>query len=153
MSVALYGISLFVDLSFYLRNPCPLRFFFGLYLVLVGFLGVTPVLIGSILAAIHASTRRQWGWLAALVAAVGAGFVFLYGVLRESPPPQALFPVRALSWAFDHIFGVTCGSPSPPYTMSSPYSTATALTLLLLVAPLMLLWYSFSSATLPTNRD
>ena len=86
--------------------------------------------------------RRQWGWLAGLLVTAGAGVTFLYGTALDRPPPVVRVPVTALASAFDQALGLTaCGS------QSSPYTQAAAVTLVLLVAPLVLLSYSFSRAS------
>lgn len=142
VSVVVFGLSLLLDASLYPKNPCPLGFLFKLYLVFVGVLGIPPTLIGSILAASLAAMRRQWGWLAGLLVTAGAGVTFLYGTALDRPPPVVRVPVTALASAVDQALGLTaCGS------QSSPYTRAAAVTLVLLVAPLVLLSYSFSRAS------
>ena len=147
VSLVVFGLSLLLDASLYPKNPCPLGFLFKLYLVFVGVLGIPPTLIGSILAAILSARRRRWGWLAGLLVASGVGVAFLYGAALDRPPRVVQAPLTALASAFDHALGLTtCGS------QSSPYVQAAALTLVLLVAPLVLLSYSFSSAAgVPTG--
>lgn len=139
VSVVVFGLSLLLDASLYPKNPCPLGFLFKLYLVFVGVLGIPPTLIGSVLAARLAARRGQWGWLAGVLVASGAGVAFLYGAALDHPPRVVQAPLTALSSAFDHALGLTtCGS------QSSHYVQAAAITLVLLVAPLVLLSYSFS---------
>jgi hypothetical protein len=142
VSLAVYGLALLLDRSASQNNPCPLHFFYQLFLVLVGALGIPPALIGSLVAARLAATRRQWGWLAGLLVASLPSLPLLYGAVLDQPSPVVLAPVIALSWAADHALGFPlCGSHS------SVYSYAAAVTLPLLAAPLMLLSYSLSSAS------
>jgi hypothetical protein len=147
ISLVVFGLSLLLDASLYAKSPCPLGFLFKLYLVFVGVLGIPPALIGSVVAARLAAMRRQWGWLAGLLVASSAGVAFLYGAALDHPPRVVQAPLTALASAFDHVLGLTtCGS------QSSHYVQAAALTLVLLVAPLALLSYSFSSAAgVPTG--
>ena len=146
ISVVVFGLSLLLDASLYPKNPCPLGFLFKLYLVFVGVLGIPPTLIGSVVAASLAVMRRQWGWLAGLLVASGAGVAFLYGAALDHPPRVVRAPLTALSSAFDHVLGLTsCGS------QSSQYVQAAVITGVLLVAPLMLLSYSFSRASSVTT--
>lgn len=142
VSVVVFGLSFLLDVSLYPKKPCPLGFLFKLYFVFIGVLGIPPTLIGSILAAILAAPRRQWGWLAGLLVASGAGVAFLYGAALDHPPPIVQAPLTALASAFEHVLGLsTCGS------QSSHYVQAAAITLVLLAAPLVLLSYSFSRAS------
>jgi hypothetical protein len=142
VSLALFGLSLVLDVSLYLSNPCPLRFLFQFYLVFVGAFGIVPTLIGSVLAARLAIVRGRWGWLAGLLAASGAGVVFLYGAALDQPLPVVEIPITTLSSTVDLALGLTtCGS-GPSYSVQ-----AAALTLVLLVAPLTLLSYSVSRAS------
>src|SRR5690348_5947208 len=147
VSVEVFGLSLLLDAFMYPKNPCPLGFLFKLYIVFVGVFGIPPTLIGSALAGTLIAPRRQWGWLAGLLVATGVGDAFLYGAALDHPPGVVRVPLTALASAFDHALGLTtCGS------QSSPYTQAAAITLVLLVAPLVLLSYSFSSAAgVPTG--
>jgi hypothetical protein len=142
VSLVVYGLALLFDHAASQNNPCPLHFLFKLFLVLVGALGIPPALIGSLVAARRAATRRQWGWLTGLLIASLPCLPWLYGAELDQPPPVVLAPITALSWAVDHALGIPlCGS------YSFGYSYAAAVTLPLLAAPLMLLSYSLSSAS------
>jgi hypothetical protein len=149
VSLAVFGLSLILDVTQYLSNPCPLRMLFQLYFVLFGVIGVLPTLVGSALAVWAAAMRRQWGWLAGLLAASGVGVVFLYGAALDHPLPAVELPLTRLSGAFDHLLGLTtCGYGS------SHFVQAAVIALVLLAAPLTLLSYSVSraSAVAETSR-
>jgi hypothetical protein len=138
--LAVFGLSLLLDVSLYQQGACPRGFLFKLYLVLVGMLGLPPTLIGSGVAAGFAARHRQWGWLAGLLAASVAGVGFLYGAALDHPPLVVQAPITALSSAFDHTFRLnTCAYPSP-------YIQAAAVACVLMAAPVVLLSYSFSQA-------
>ena len=97
-------------------------------------------LIGSILATSCAARRRQWG-LGRGSARRLAHWPPLPGWHGNGhPPPVVLAPITALASAIERALGLTACTPY------SPFSTAAALTLVLLVAPLVLLVYSVSGA-------
>jgi hypothetical protein len=141
VSVAVFILGLALDISEYLTNPCPGRFFFQSYLVLIGGLEILPALVGSIAAAGLAAVQRQWGWVAGLLVAAVFGVVFLYGAVLDQPLAAVSAVTTTLSGGFDHGLGLTtCGS------QSSQYIQAIAVTLPLLAAPIVLFCYSFSRA-------
>lgn len=139
-SLAAYGLSLYLDVTSSRGNPCPRWILLHLYLVVIGGLGMPPALIGSILATSYAARRRQWGWVAGLLVAALIGLLFLCGMAVNTPPPVVLAPITALASAIERALGLTACNPY------SPFSTAAALTLVLLVAPLVQLVYSVSGA-------
>lgn len=138
ISLVALGTGLFFDISSYLSNPCPRTFLFKLSLVFFGVFGLLTTIVGSAVAAGFAIAHRRWGWLAGLIVASVAALAFLYGAALDNPPPVALAIITTLSGIFDQALGLTtCGSQSSPFVQSA------AVILVLLLAPLTLLSYSF----------
>jgi hypothetical protein len=142
-SLGMFGVALVWGALLYLGNPCPAGFGQLTVILLpdvgVGF-GLPLALIGSVPAAILASVRRQWGWLAGLLIASGSSLVLLFA-LSAGGEPFERFPAAALIWAFDHVFGPTCGYGSPPF------SKGLGLALPFLATPVVLLAYGYSPAS------
>jgi hypothetical protein len=148
VSLTVFGLSLILDVTQYLSNPCPLALLFKFYVVLFGVIGILPTLVGSALAAWTAAMRRRWGWLAGLLVASGVGVVFLYGAALDDPVPVVEVALTTLSGAFDHTLSLTtCGSGS------SHFVQAAVIALVLLAAPLTLLSYSVSRASAVAGRS
>jgi hypothetical protein len=143
--LAVFALGLLYDIALYLRNPCPTGFGQLAFYFLPGLVAILTVplaLFGIAVAATLAFTRRQWGWFAGLLVAAGACLLFL----NAQWDPEALlstFPATGLTWVVDHVLGATCGG------QSSVFSKAFGLSLPLLVAPLALHAYSYSSASSP----
>jgi hypothetical protein len=142
-SLGMFGVALVWGALLYVGNPCPSGFGQLTVILLpdvgVG-LGLPLALIGVVPAAILASTRRQWGWLAGLLIASGSSLVLLF-TLSAGGEPFERFPAAALIWAFDHVFGPTCGYGS------TPFSKGLGLALPFLATPLALLAYGYSPAS------
>ncbi len=150
VALAVFGLGLLYDIALYLRNPCPPGFGPLAFYYLPAFaalFGVPLALLGSALAAVLASSRRQWGWLAGLLVASSFSLVFI-AALSGSSASFILLPATALTWTFDHVFGLTCGG------QSSAFSMALGLSLPLLASPLALLAYSLADASgAPTDSS
>ena len=145
LGVCVLGLAL--DVSAYLKNPCPSRFFFQLFLVLAGGLALVPALLGSVVAAWLAAAHRQWVWLAGLLAASAASLVFLSGAAQDRPPALVSVLTNAVASTLEHGPGLTtCGS------QSSLYVQAAAVVIPLLAAPLVLFCYTRSSALSQASR-
>jgi hypothetical protein len=139
LGVCVLGLAL--DVSAYVKNPCPSRFFFQLFLVLAGGLTLLPSLLGSAVAAWLAAAHRQWVWLAGLPVASAASLVLLSAAAQDRPPAPVLALILDGASTLDHGLGLTtCGS------QPSLYVQAAAVVIPLLVAPLVLFCYSCSSA-------